>query len=101
MTVRTVRRREKSPSRGLLFCCKSVLACSPCTFCAEAMNFVWHVALFCFFVLFSSIISEHGPRQAPGYTPKADTQLLRTVLQDSINLLEQVRCMSCIIVFNE
>lgn len=65
------------------------------------MNFVWHVALICFFVPLSSTIPEYGPGQAPGYTPKEDTQLLRTVLQDSINLLEQVRFMSCIIVFDE
>lgn len=37
---------------------------------------------------------EYGPRHAPGYTTREDTQLLRTVLQDSINLLQQVGCMS-------
>ncbi|XP_056869538.1 protein Aster-C isoform X3 [Takifugu flavidus] len=38
----------------------------------------------------ASMIPEYGPRQAPGST-REDAQLLRTVLQDSINLLEQLR----------
>lgn len=44
--------------------------------------------------LSSSMTPAYGPRHAPGYTSAEDTQLLRTVLQDSINLLEQVGCTS-------
>lgn len=41
-------------------------------------------------MLFGSLASEYGPRQEPRYRTIEDTQLLKTVLQDSINLLEQV-----------
>lgn len=37
---------------------------------------------------------DYSARHASGYTTGEETQLLRTVLQDSINLLEQVGCMS-------
>ncbi|XP_028425711.1 protein Aster-C isoform X3 [Perca flavescens] len=37
----------------------------------------------------ASFASEYGPKQRPGFTE--DAQLLKTVLQDSINLLEQLR----------
>lgn len=39
------------------------------------------------------MIPDYGPRHPPGYTTGVDSQLLRTVLQDSINLLEQVGCL--------
>lgn len=41
-------------------------------------------------MLFGSLAPEYGPRQEPKYRATEDTQLLKTVLQDSINLLEQV-----------
>lgn len=41
-------------------------------------------------VLFDSLAAEYGPKQGPGYGPREDVHLLKTVLQDSINLLEQV-----------
>lgn len=41
-------------------------------------------------MLFGSLAPEYGPRQGPGYRTTEDTQLLKNVLQDSINLLEQV-----------
>ncbi|CAJ1082150.1 protein Aster-C isoform X2 [Xyrichtys novacula] len=39
----------------------------------------------------ASLAPEYGPRQGPGYRTVEDMQLLKTVLQDSINLLEQLR----------
>ncbi|XP_049913138.1 protein Aster-C isoform X2 [Epinephelus moara] len=39
----------------------------------------------------ASLASEYGPRQGPGFRSPEDAQLLKTVLQDSINLLEQLR----------
>ncbi|XP_029935712.1 protein Aster-C isoform X2 [Myripristis murdjan] len=39
----------------------------------------------------SSLAPEFGPRQAPGYRTREEMQLLKAVLQDSINLLEQLR----------
>ncbi|XP_044031668.1 protein Aster-C isoform X3 [Siniperca chuatsi] len=39
----------------------------------------------------ASLAPEYGPRQGPGYRTTEDMQLLKTVLQDSINLLEQLR----------
>lgn len=39
----------------------------------------------------ASLASEYLPRQGPGYGATQDMQLLKTVLQDSINLLEQLR----------
>ncbi|XP_035514131.1 protein Aster-C-like [Morone saxatilis] len=39
----------------------------------------------------ASLASEYGPKQGPGYRTREDVQLLKTVLQDSINLLEQLR----------
>ncbi|XP_041669984.1 protein Aster-C isoform X2 [Cheilinus undulatus] len=39
----------------------------------------------------ASLAPEYGPRQGPGYRSIEDMQLLKTVLQDSINLLEQLR----------
>ncbi|KAM8823201.1 protein Aster-C isoform 2-T3 [Spinachia spinachia] len=38
-----------------------------------------------------SLASEYGPRQGPEYRSRGDPQLLKSVLQDSINLLEQLR----------
>ncbi|XP_029313416.1 protein Aster-C [Cottoperca gobio] len=37
------------------------------------------------------LASEYGPRQGPGFQTREDALLLKTVLQDSINLLEQLR----------
>ncbi|XP_045923434.1 protein Aster-C isoform X3 [Micropterus dolomieu] len=39
----------------------------------------------------ASLASEYLPKQGPGYGATQDMQLLKTVLQDSINLLEQLR----------
>ncbi|GAA6214971.1 GRAM domain-containing protein 1C [Lates japonicus] len=39
----------------------------------------------------ASLAPEYGPRQGPGYRSREEMQLLKTVLQDSINLLEQLR----------
>nr|XP_046227298.1 protein Aster-C isoform X2 [Scatophagus argus] len=39
----------------------------------------------------ASLAAEYGSRQGPQYTTIEDAQLLKTVLQDSINLLEQLR----------
>ncbi|XP_030253383.1 protein Aster-C isoform X1 [Sparus aurata] len=39
----------------------------------------------------ASLAPEYGPRQAHMYRSTEDMQLLKTVLQDSINLLEQLR----------
>ncbi|XP_034562702.1 protein Aster-C isoform X2 [Notolabrus celidotus] len=39
----------------------------------------------------ASLAPEYGPRPGPGFTTTEDLQLLKTVLQDSINLLEQLR----------
>ncbi|XP_040921446.1 protein Aster-C isoform X2 [Toxotes jaculatrix] len=39
----------------------------------------------------ASSVPEYGPRQGPGYRTREDMNLLKTVLQDSINLLEQLR----------
>ncbi|XP_070842769.1 protein Aster-C [Chaetodon trifascialis] len=39
----------------------------------------------------ASLAPEYGPAQAAGYRTREDLQLLKTVLQDSINLLEQLR----------
>ncbi|XP_060920815.1 protein Aster-C [Labrus mixtus] len=39
----------------------------------------------------ASFIPEYGPRQGPWYRTTEDMQLLKAVLQDSINLLEQLR----------
>lgn len=39
----------------------------------------------------ASLASEYEPRQGPGFRSPEDAQLLKTVLQDSINLLEQLR----------
>nr|XP_040022808.1 protein Aster-C [Gasterosteus aculeatus aculeatus]XP_040022809.1 protein Aster-C [Gasterosteus aculeatus aculeatus] len=39
----------------------------------------------------ASLASEYGPRQGPAYRSRGDPQLLKSVLQDSINLLEQLR----------
>ncbi|XP_019129214.2 GRAM domain-containing protein 1C isoform X1 [Larimichthys crocea] len=39
----------------------------------------------------ASLASEFNPRQGPGFRTGEDMQLLKTVLQDSINLLEQLR----------
>lgn len=36
------------------------------------------------------MVPEYGPRQGPGYKTREEMHLLKTVLQDSINLLEQV-----------
>lgn len=41
-------------------------------------------------MLFDSLAPEYGPRQGPGYRSREEMHLLKTVLQDSINLLEQV-----------
>lgn len=56
---------------------------------------VRRLTLISFFVLFGSMIPEYGPRQAPAFSAREDAQLLRTVLQDSISLLEQVGSASC------
>lgn len=39
----------------------------------------------------ASLPPEYGPRQGPGFRTPEDAQLLKTVLQDSINLLDQLR----------
>nr|XP_033494110.1 protein Aster-C isoform X2 [Epinephelus lanceolatus] len=39
----------------------------------------------------ASLASEYEPRQGPGFRSPEDVQLLKTVLQDSIKLLEQLR----------
>ncbi|KAM6900467.1 protein Aster-C [Xenentodon cancila] len=39
----------------------------------------------------ASFASEYGLKPGPGFRTSEDAQLLRTVLQDSINLLEQLR----------
>lgn len=39
----------------------------------------------------ASLASEYGPRQGPGYRSREEARLLKIVLQDSINLLEQLR----------
>ncbi|XP_071341282.1 protein Aster-C isoform X2 [Trachinotus anak] len=39
----------------------------------------------------ASLTPEYGPTQGPGYRTRDETLLLKTVLQDSINLLEQLR----------
>lgn len=38
----------------------------------------------------SSFAAEHSPGPSPAILNREDTLLLKTVLQDSINLLEQV-----------
>ncbi|KAK2859492.1 hypothetical protein Q5P01_004112 [Channa striata] len=39
----------------------------------------------------ASLAHEYGPRQEPGFRTREEMHLLKTVLQDSINLLEQLR----------
>ncbi|XP_062297971.1 protein Aster-C [Scomber scombrus] len=39
----------------------------------------------------ASVMPEYGPRQGPGYRTREEMHLLKTVLQDSISLLEQLR----------
>ncbi|XP_039982446.1 protein Aster-C isoform X2 [Xiphias gladius] len=39
----------------------------------------------------ASLAPEYGPRQGPGYKTREEMHLLKNVLQDSINLLEQLR----------
>ncbi|KAM4534214.1 protein Aster-C isoform 2-T3 [Odontesthes bonariensis] len=39
----------------------------------------------------ASLATEYGPKRRPGFGTNEDMQLLKTVLQDSINLLEQLR----------
>ncbi|XP_042254853.1 protein Aster-C [Thunnus maccoyii] len=39
----------------------------------------------------ASVMPEYGPRQGPGFRTREEAQLLKTVLQDSISLLEQLR----------
>ncbi|XP_070708887.1 protein Aster-C [Pempheris klunzingeri] len=39
----------------------------------------------------ASLAPEYGPSQGPGFRTREDMQLLKAVLQDSINLLEQLR----------
>uniref|UniRef100_A0A3Q1E9W9 GRAM domain containing 1c n=1 Tax=Acanthochromis polyacanthus TaxID=80966 RepID=A0A3Q1E9W9_9TELE len=39
----------------------------------------------------ASLAPEYGPKQAPVYRTREEMQMLKTVLQDSINLLEQLR----------
>ncbi|XP_026217600.1 protein Aster-C isoform X2 [Anabas testudineus] len=39
----------------------------------------------------ASFVPEYGPKQEPGFRTKEEMYLLKTVLQDSINLLEQLR----------
>ncbi|XP_068437997.1 protein Aster-C [Clinocottus analis] len=39
----------------------------------------------------ASLAPEYGPRRGPEYRTRDDAQLLKNVLQDSINLLEQLR----------
>ncbi|XP_029385441.1 protein Aster-C isoform X2 [Echeneis naucrates] len=39
----------------------------------------------------TSLAPEYGPKQGPGYRTREEMLLLKTVLQDSINLLEQLR----------
>ncbi|XP_047424144.1 protein Aster-C [Mugil cephalus] len=39
----------------------------------------------------ASLAAEYGPKPGPGYGAREDLHLLKTVLQDSINLLEQLR----------
>ncbi|XP_056290673.1 protein Aster-C [Pseudoliparis swirei] len=39
----------------------------------------------------ASLAPEYGPQRGPEYGTREDAQLLKTVLQDSINLLEQLR----------
>ncbi|XP_069015499.1 protein Aster-C [Embiotoca jacksoni] len=39
----------------------------------------------------ASFASEYGPKRAPGYRTTEEMHMLKTVLQDSINLLEQLR----------
>lgn len=41
-------------------------------------------------MLFYSLVHEYGPRPQPGFRTREEMYLLKTVLQDSINLLEQV-----------
>lgn len=65
----------------------------------SSANFMMHIWIWYFgqkinwlFFLFfvDSLAPEYGPRQAHMYRSTEDMQLLKTVLQDSINLLEQV-----------
>uniref|UniRef100_A0A3B4URE3 GRAM domain containing 1C n=1 Tax=Seriola dumerili TaxID=41447 RepID=A0A3B4URE3_SERDU len=39
----------------------------------------------------ASLVPEYGPRQGPGFKTREEMLLLKTVLQDSINLLEKLR----------
>ncbi|XP_075936423.1 protein Aster-C [Anarhichas minor] len=39
----------------------------------------------------ASLAAEYGPKQGPEYRTREDAQLLKNVLQDSINLLQQLR----------
>ncbi|XP_008301863.1 GRAM domain-containing protein 1C isoform X2 [Stegastes partitus] len=39
----------------------------------------------------ASLAPEYGPQQAPAYRTREEMHMLKTVLQDSINLLEQLR----------
>ncbi|XP_037312271.1 protein Aster-C [Pungitius pungitius] len=47
----------------------------------------------------ASLTSEYGPRQGPEYRSRGDPELLKSVLQDSIKLLEQLR--SSLVVLQE
>ncbi|XP_023272750.1 GRAM domain-containing protein 1C [Seriola lalandi dorsalis] len=39
----------------------------------------------------ASLVPEYGPRQGPGFKTREEMLLLKTVLQDSINLLDKLR----------
>lgn len=49
-----------------------------------------HVRLIGCSVLAGSFTTEYSSGPRPAFTTREDAQLLKTVLQDSINLLEQV-----------
>ena len=86
-----------------MWLCKALTQCSSalCLFtafvslssaasCTECEYVVLCQRLISFFALVGSLASTFGPREAPGFGSGENTQLFKTVLQDSINLLEQV-----------
>lgn len=77
----SVRLHTSLPLSLLPFMCLLLSSCSHCKY------YIWP------FLLFGSLAPDYGPRQGPAYRTSEEMQLLKTVLQDSINLLEQV-CLS-------
>lgn len=55
------------------------------------VNFTHCLRLIGLFVFFGRLAPKYGQKQGPLFGARDDSELLKTVLQDSINLLEQVR----------